>query len=108
MAITINLTYTGKNGAARKFADEMVSSGTVDAIRALDGNEGYQYYISYDDPETLLLIDRWRDQAAIDKHHDSPMMKKIAELRDKYDLHMTVRRYTDIGQAPGDDRFIRR
>ena len=34
MAITINIRYTGKNGNARKFAEEMTASGTVAAIRA--------------------------------------------------------------------------
>ena len=28
MAITVNLRYLGKNGAARAFAEEMISSGT--------------------------------------------------------------------------------
>ena len=37
MAITVNLRYTGKNGNALKFAEEMVLSGTVAAIRAEDG-----------------------------------------------------------------------
>ena len=32
--ITVNIYYTGKNGNAKKFADEMISSGIVDAIRA--------------------------------------------------------------------------
>ena len=31
--ITVNLRYTGKNGAAKKFAEEMVSSGTVAKLR---------------------------------------------------------------------------
>ena len=34
MSITVNLRYTGTDGNARKFAEEMISSGTVDAIRA--------------------------------------------------------------------------
>ena len=38
MAITVNLKYKGKNGSARKFVDEMISSGTVDAIREEKGN----------------------------------------------------------------------
>lgn len=38
MSITVNLRYTGVDGNARKFAEEMVSSGTVDAIRAEKGN----------------------------------------------------------------------
>ena len=40
-----------------------------------------------------MLIDSWSDQEAIDVHHASPMMKQLAELRDKYDLHMTVERF---------------
>ena len=33
MAITVNLRYTGKKGAAQAFAREMISSGTVKKIR---------------------------------------------------------------------------
>ena len=38
MAITVNLRYSGRDGNARKFAEEMIPSGTVDAIRAEEGN----------------------------------------------------------------------
>ncbi|MGN1085857.1 MAG: antibiotic biosynthesis monooxygenase family protein [Porcipelethomonas sp.] len=95
MSITVNLYYTGKNGNARKFAEEMVSSGIVNAVRSEDGNERYEYFFPMDDPETVLLIDRWRDQEAIDFHHKSEMMKQIAALRDKYKLHLKVERYSD-------------
>ena len=33
--ITIHLYYSGKNGAARAFAEEMTASGTAAAIRAV-------------------------------------------------------------------------
>ena len=110
MSITVNLYYTGKDGAARSLAEEMITSGTVAAIRAEDGSEKYEYFIPLDDPETVLLIDSWRDQAAIDVHHASPMMAKIAELRDKYDLHMRVERYVsdETGVPASDGRFIRK
>lgn len=36
--ITVNLYYTGVNGNARKFAEEMESSGTADLIRSEKGN----------------------------------------------------------------------
>ena len=107
--ITVNLYYTGTNGSARRFAEEMVSSGTVDAIRAEDGNLRYAYFFPMDDPETVLLIDQWRDQAAIDLHHASPMMAQIAALREKYDLHMKVERFVsdDTGLSEADRRYIR-
>ncbi len=93
MAITVNIYYKGTNGNARKFADEMVKSGTVDRIRAKEGNIRYDYFFPMNDEETVLLIDSWKDQTAIDEHHASPMMQIIANLREKYDLHMTVERY---------------
>jgi len=108
--ITVNLYYTGTNGSARAFAEEMVSSGTVAAIRAEDGNVRYEYFFPMEDPETVLLIDQWRDQAAIDVHHASPMMAQIAALREKYDLHMKVERFaSDDSSLPEQDmKFIKR
>ncbi len=96
MSITVNLYYTGTNGNARKFAEEMVASGIVDDVRAEEGNLRYEYFFPMDDPETVLLIDRWQDQAALDFHHKSPMMEKIAKLREKYKLRLRVERYVDM------------
>ena len=59
MAITVNIYYNGKNGNAKKFAEEMVSSGTVNKIRAEAGNLRYEYFFPMDDEETVLLIDSW-------------------------------------------------
>ena len=108
--ITLNLYYTGTNGSARAFAEEMVRSGVVAAIRAEDGYLRYEYFFPMDDPETVLLIDRWRDQAAIDAHHASPMMAEIAALREKYDLHMQVERFVsdDSGLPEKDMKYIKR
>ena len=110
MSIVVNLYYTGTDGSARRFAEEMEASGTADLIRKENGNEQYRYFFPMDDPETVLLIDAWRDQAAIDAHHASPMMAMIAQLREKYDLHMRVERYvTDEDGIPSTDtQFIRR
>ena len=107
--ITVNLYYTGSNGSARAFAEEMTRSGVVAAIRAEDGNRRDEYFVPLDDPETVLLIDQWRDQAAIDAHHASPMMAEIAALREKYDLHMTVERFVSDEALPEQDlKFIKR
>ena len=39
MSITIHLYYTGKNGSARKFVEEMQETAAL--IRAEEGNLGY-------------------------------------------------------------------
>ena len=89
---------------------EYATAPFVTAIRAEDGNLRYEYFFPMDDPETVLLIDQWRDQEAIDVHHASPMMGKIAALREKYDLHMKVERFVseDSGLPEKDLKFIKR
>ena len=37
----------------------------------------------------------------------TPMMDTIAALREKYDLHMTVERYTGADMPETDNQFIR-
>ena len=108
MSVTINIRYTGIGKAARAFAEEMMNSGTVDAIRSEEGNLRYEYYFPMDDPQTVLLIDSWKDQESIELHHASEMMKTIAELREKYDLHMSVERFVSDEAIPADERYTRK
>ncbi len=109
MSVVVNLYYSGKDGNARKFAEEMETSGIAEQIRAEQGNLKYAYFFPMNDPETVLLIDHWQDQTALDFHHASSMMAKILSLREKYDLHMKVERYIsdDAGVPDSDKHFIR-
>lgn len=109
MAITVNIYYSGTDGNAVKFAEEMLSSGIVDEIRKEKGNLRYDYFFPMNDSETVLLIDSWENQEALDIHHKSPMMVKIIALREKYDLTMKVERYvTDEKGIPEKDKsFVR-
>lgn len=110
MSIVVNIYYTGTNGAARKYAEEMESSGIADEIRKEEGNIRYEYFFPFKDPETVLFIDSWKDQNAIDKHHASPMMDRITQLRKKYNLYMKVERYIcdENGIPESDKSFIQK
>ncbi|MBS1480520.1 MAG: antibiotic biosynthesis monooxygenase [Christensenellaceae bacterium] len=91
--LLIHIYYSGKGGSARGFADEMTVSSTVEMICAEAGNLRYEYYFPTDNPETVLLIDEWQDQTALDLHNKSDMMQTIATLREKYKLKTRVERY---------------
>lgn len=109
MAVTINIYYTGTNGNAKKFAQEMTESGIVNEIRAEEGNLRYDYFFPMNDEETVLLIDSWENQKALDIHHSLPLMSEIMRLREKYDLHMKVERYVsdEMGISKTDRTFIK-
>ena len=107
--ITMNLYYTGENDNAARFVEEMESSGTADAIRAEEGNLRYEYFVSRENQNTVLLIDSWSSQAALDAHHQTPMMGTIAALREKYDLTMRAERYLRAHEdlTANDAKYIR-
>lgn len=107
MGIIIHIFYEGKNGNAMKFANEMISSGLVDKIRKEEGNLRYEYFFPIKEKETVLLIDAWSNQEALDRHHASNIMQEIAALRDKYDLHMKVEKMLSI-EDNRDEKFIRK
>lgn len=108
--IIVNIYYSGAPGNAVRFAKEMTESGIVDRIRAKEGNLRYEYFVPLQEEETVLLIDSWTDQAAIDEHHHSPMMQEIIRLREKYNLHMRVERYVsdEDGVPMKDQAYIRK
>lgn len=93
MSLVINIYYTGRNGSAVDFMKEMTDSGIVNDIRNEKGNIRYHYFIPIDDKESVLLIDEWENQAALDAHHKSETMQKIAALRTKHKLKMQVERF---------------
>ena len=108
MSFTINIHYKGQNGTAKKFATEMITSGIVEEIRSKEGNLKYEYYEPLEDKETILLIDSWKNQESLDEHHKSETMKKITELREKYDLHMKVEKYILDESNFEDEKYVRK
>ncbi len=109
MSICVIVYYSGKNGNARNFVEEMEHCGIAEQVRAEQGNLKYEYFFAFSDPETVALIEDWQDQAALDLHHATPMMGQIHDLREKYDLHMKVERFLpdDAGTPDSDKQFIR-
>ena len=105
--LTILIRYKGNNGSVKRFVEEMISSGIVEAIRKEEGNLQYEYFFPHEEDETVLLIDSWINQEALDKYHELPLMNKIKELREKYDLHMEVEKYQPIIDDK-DEKYIRR
>lgn len=107
MNITVNLYYTGKK--VKEFVKEMTESGTVEKIRNESGNLRYEYFFSAEDENTVLLIDSWENQEAIDNHHKTQMMNTIMSLRKKYNLSVKIERFIndENGVPEKDMKFIK-
>ena len=99
MSIAVNTYFTGKDGSAKRFVEEMESSATAVCIRNEDGNEQHEYFFSNESSEKVLLIESWRDQRALDAYQASPLRSTLMSLKDKYGLEMKVKRYISVEMA---------
>ena len=91
MSIVDNIYYSGENGSARKFAKEMISSGTVDAIRNEAGNIRYDYFFPLDDEETVSnYLDVFRRLFILDNQMPfSPQMKSKLRIKQAEKRHFS-------------------
>ena len=94
MGVVINVHYRGNGGSARRFVEDMVSEGVLGAVHAEDGCIGYEYFVSFEDPDSIVLIEHWRDEAALDAHTRSENMRRIGSLKDRHCLSATVEKFS--------------
>ena len=94
--ITINIRYNEPDSNALKYMQEMEATGLADSIRAIPGCLRYDYFIPQDDPQSVLLIDSWEDNQALNRYHSSSVMKKAEALRVKYKLERKAEMFTPM------------
>ena len=89
--IVLHVYYTGTQ--AKAFVEEMESGGLQKAVKAEDGCLQYDYFLPIQDTSTALLLEKWRDQSAIEKHNASENMVKLKASKAKYGLETKIERY---------------
>ncbi len=89
--ILLHVSYHGEK--AKAFAAEMQQSGLRAAVLAEEGCMQYDYYLPLAEENCVLLVEHWRDRAALDKHAAGEPMAKLKALKASYDLATTVERF---------------
>ena len=79
--IILNVTYKCKPQMRDEFLEMIMSEGIDVACRSEDGNIKYDYYIPTDDSDDLLLVEKWRDAEALDKHSKQPHFARLGEMK---------------------------
>ena len=91
--LTIIVTYKTKPGMAKAYYDRVVSEGVAAGVRQEEGNKGYDFYMPMDQPDTIVLIEKWDNKACADAHAGTPNVKKLASFKADYVLETQAVRY---------------
>lgn len=89
----LNVTYRMKPGKREEFLAQVTAQGILAAIRAEEGCLGYRYFCSVEDPDQLLLVERWTDEQAQATHMGQPHMKQLAAIKEICALDTKLERY---------------
>ena len=91
--IILHCTYTCKSGMAEPFVKALKDSGAQESVRAEDGCLQYDYHISCEAPDMVVLLEQWRDAAALEQHQKQPHMETIRALKADYVTDMKLERF---------------
>ena len=76
----VNVIYTMKPGMREQFLKEVADCGAQEAVRGETGCLQYDYFLSVDDPNKLLLVEKWTDREAQKVHVTQPHMDTIRAI----------------------------
>jgi quinol monooxygenase YgiN len=78
------VTYTTKPGLRSAFHNVILREGLQEASRQEAGNIAYDYFLSIDRPDELLLVEKWIDKEALTLHKTLPHFLKLQALKDEF------------------------
>ena len=91
--IILHVYYHCKSGAAQDFVRAIKDSGVQALVRAEDGCMQYDYHLSLEENDTVVLLEKWRDSDALAAHMQQPHMETLKELKSRFALDTILERY---------------
>jgi len=84
------VTYTTKPKMRSAFHQVILDEHLQEASRNEAGNIAYDYFLSVDRPDELLLVEKWKDQPALDLHKTLPHYLRLRDLKSQFIADVTV------------------
>ena len=83
-AMTHCVVYTAKQGQRDAFVQEVFSGDLLKTIRGQEGCQTYDFYLSEESDERIMLMETWESNDQREKYLTQPPMQKISQLVDHY------------------------
>lgn len=77
----IHVSYYAKPGRREEFLRKLSTEGIIDAIRRERGCLRYDYYLSCQNENEILLLEQWESEDAQRIHMQQPHMQKLAAIK---------------------------
>ena len=95
--LVFNVTFRCKPGARETFLEALKKEGINAASRAEAGNLQYDYFLADGNDTDLLLIEKYRDDAAVAAHVRQAHVARMVALKEQYVDELILERYEAEG-----------
>lgn len=92
-SIVLHVTYHCRPGQAETFVRALKDGGLQAAVRAEDGCLQYDYHLSCEEADTVVLLERWRDAQALEQHGGTEAMARIKAAKEHFVERTDVQRF---------------
>lgn len=92
-ALNLRVTYNVKPGMRDAFIKALQECGVQQDIRNEDGCVAYDYFLSIEDENVVVLIEEWESKAQQEVHLGQPHMAKVHDLKDRFVEDMTLEEF---------------
>ena len=91
--VILHVYYHCHPGMSLSFVQALKTSGLQAMVQAEDGCIQYDYPISCEEDDTVVLLEKWRDAAALESHGTQPHMAEVAALKPEFVEETRVEKY---------------
>ena len=91
--LTLCVTYTTKPGMRKSFIQEISDSGILEKIRKEKGCIEYSYYLSVENENEILLLEKWDTEVHQQDHLKQPHMEILKTIKDRYVIHTRLEKF---------------
>lgn len=82
--LTLYVRYLAKTGCRETFLRQLTTHGVIDAIRREDGYLRYDYFLSVQNADEILLVEQWQTEEKQQAHLRAPHMDQLRRLKSEY------------------------
>ena len=91
--IILHVTYRCVPGKAEEFVRALKESGLQAEVRAEEGCLQYDFTLSCEAEDTVILLERWSSAEALAAHAKAPHMQKGPAIKEGRVLSTTIERF---------------
>ena len=93
MTFGLNVTYQMKPGKREEFLAAVAQCGVQEDIRREEGCLQYDFFLSVEDGDKLLLVEKWTSREAQQIHMTQPHMARLMAAKEQYVETVTLETY---------------